>query len=121
MALNGRTEADMWAYILVPFGLFILLSPGKFVNFPGNSEKTCSEMIPFPNVYSFQKGDGGESDLQNVTPLMLGGPAMQPIRDARKKCKQSFFPHYSSSLLQTMLHAFLFVAVCTVARHVFLP
>ena len=112
----SNSEKYLWSNVLIPFSLFILLSPGAFITFPRNSSKRCSDLIPLPTKYTFEKGDGeGMSELQNVNSEILNGPAMKPIHLARQKCT-SMYGSFSSSIIQISIHALIFTFICIVFR-----
>lgn len=114
------SERELWATIIVPFSLFILLSPGIFFNFPQNSSKQCSDLIPLPQKYTFVKGDKeGTSTAENITSETLNGPGMDPIRAARKKCANLVSPSYTS-MTQVFVHALVFTFLSVIARHLIL-
>jgi hypothetical protein len=109
-------EKQLWKNILLPFGLFVLLSPGTLGNFPWNSSKQCSDLIPLPKKYTFEKGDHeGTSESQSISADALTGPAMKPILQARKRCLST--RHFYSSFTQVLFHALLFTFLYTIGRH----
>jgi len=110
-------EKLLWANIIIPFSFFVLFSPGSFITFPSNSLKQCSDMIPFPQKYTFVKGDGrGISESQNITSDSLNSPGMSPIHDARKKCMGTIGGSITSKT-QVILHALVFTFACILAKH----
>jgi hypothetical protein len=109
-------EKQLWTNILIPFGLFILVSPGTIGNVPFHTSKRCSDLIPLPRKYTFVKGDGeGTSESQTINADALTGPAVKPILDARKKCLSTRNSY--SSFTQVLFHALLFTFLYTITRH----
>jgi hypothetical protein len=118
--ISPSPEKLLWANIIIPFAFFVILSPGSFITFPPHSLKQCTDMIPFPQKYTFVKGDGrGTSESQNITSESLNSPAMSPINDARKKC-MSLTGGSITSKTQVILHAIVFTFVCILAKHAIL-
>lgn len=111
------SEKYLWNNILIPFGLFIFLCPGAFLTFPRNTLKRCSDLIPLPTKYTFEKGDGeGTSELENISSEILNGPGMKSIHLARQKC-MSMYGSFSSSIFQITIHALIFIFLSIFTRN----
>lgn len=97
------TSADFQKWVLygvlIPAGLFILLSPGLLVNIPLNTKGRCAKLIPLP-----------DTTITNDCTTPAPDSEIIPICTARQNCN-SFWVSGYTSIGPIIVHAFIFVFV----------
>ena len=91
-------------FVLVPYGLFVLLAPAFILSLPRQSDEFCFKTIPLPTGST-------QADCATATSTT----PIKPICDARVKCQQVQNP-MSVEWAPVLAHAAVFTVVVAIAQ-----